>query len=215
MIIGAYYWAFLVFGGVIVLLAGFGLAAQLQDQFDLGQIALIVAFGLFGAAIATYSGRALLRGNAGFVGVRAGPAFGTERMASRGCLFVILVVGAGLLLSGPIILIQVPGMAEGDELTFGIGALVSFALCALMVTPTVVLLWRRRSRDPSAAAGRLLMAVIGCILTFMVGGALLLTTFFDPRYDVGFGWQMVIGGLAALGAIGAAAFGVALSRSLR
>ena len=147
MIIGAFYWVFLVFGGIVALLMAAGLVVQLQQQsIDAGSIAGALAFGGFGALLAIYSGRALLRGQAGFVGVRAGPAFGTEHMASGGCLFIILVFGAGLLLTGPMFLIQLPGMDPSDQPTFGIGAAVSFVLGALLVTPTALVLWRRRKR---------------------------------------------------------------------
>lgn len=216
MIIGAFYWGFLFFGGGIMFVMGAGVVAELQQRpLDIGSIIGATAIGLVGALIAIYSGRALLHGNAGFVGARAGPAFGTDRMASSGCLFVLLLVGSGLLLYGPIVLVQLPSIDESEQPTFVIGGAVSFALGVVMVAPTLLSLWLRRKRGPTAEADRLLIGVVGGFVTFLVGGALLLTTFFDPRYDVGVVWQLVIGGLAALGAIGASAFGVALSRKLR
>ena len=152
MIIGAFYWALLVFGGTVVLLSGLGVLAQLQDQHvDVGSVGFTLAFGGVGGVIATYSGRALIRGDAGFFGVRAGPAFSTNRMASSGCLFVILVVGSGLLLYGPMALVQLPSMAGEDQRTFGAGAVVSSFVGALLVAVSGFLLWHRRVRSPSAA----------------------------------------------------------------
>ena len=110
MIIGAFYWAFLFFGAVLVLLSALGVLAQFQDQpLDLRSIAGAVA-----------------------PGARVGPEFQRDHMAGSGCLFVILVVGVGLLLSGPMILIQLPGMAPGDQSAFGLGAAATIVVGALL-----------------------------------------------------------------------------------
>ena len=216
MIIGAFYWAFLFFGVIVVLVSAAGVLAQFQDQpIDVGSILIALAFGGFGAVIATYCARALLRDDAGIVGARVGPEFRRDHIASSGCLFVILVVGSGLLLSGPMFLVQLPGMAAQDQSAFAIGAAVSIVLGILLVTPSGLVLWHGRSRSSGGAANRLIAGVVIGILTVLVGGGLLLATIFDPRYDVGPAAQLVIGAVMVVGAIGTAAFGVALWRRLR
>lgn len=215
MIIGAFYWAFLVFGGVVVLLAAVSVLAQVQDRPpDIASIVATVIFGALGAVIATYSARALHRANAGIVGARTGPGFSRDRMASSGCLFVILVVGLALLLSGPMLLFQLPGMAPQDRPAFGLGAAVSIVLGASLATPGGLLLWRRRSLGPGAAASRLLVGVVVGLLTVLVGGALLLASIFDPRFDMGPAGRLAIGAVMGVGVIGTAAFGVGLWRRL-
>lgn len=156
MIIGAFYWAMLFFGGIVLLISGIGVFEELQQHtVDAGGIGFGIAFGIFGAVIATYSGRALLRDDAGFFGVRSGPLFGRTNIAGRGCLFVILVVGSGLVLYGPLVLVQLPGMLPDDQLSFGVGAAVSFVFGAVLVTVSglVLLRGRRRSSRDEAKSG--------------------------------------------------------------
>ena len=148
MIVGAFYWVLLVFGGVLVLVSGMGVLVQFQDRpVDLAGIGFAIALGVIGAAVATYSGRALLRGAGGFYAIKAGPLFNRNRMAGSGCLFVLLVVGVGLLLSGPIMLVQVPEMAPQDQTTFLIGATISVIVGGTMAVPSAIFLWRGRGKS--------------------------------------------------------------------
>lgn len=215
MIIGAFYWAFFAFGGTLVLLSVLGVVEELQQQpLDPGGIASAIGLGVVGLLVAGYSGRALRRGRGGFFGARAGPSFSTDRMAGSGCLFVILVVGAGLVLSGPMILFQLPDMSPEDQRTFGVGGASSFILGVLLVAPGAILLWRRRERGPDATASRLVIGVVLGVISVLVGGALLLASIFDPRY-ANLPGQVVYGAIVAVGAIATAVCGVALRRSLR
>lgn len=215
MIIGAFYWAFFAFGGTLVLLSALGVVEELQQHpLDPGGIAFAIGLGVVGLLVAGYSARALRLGRGGFFGVRAGPSFSTDRMASSGCLFVILVVGAGLLLSGPVILFQLPDMSTTDQRTFGVGGAGAFILGVLLVAPVAILLWRRRERGPGAATRRLVVGVVSGVITVLVGGALLLASVFDQRY-AGLTSQLVFGVIIVAGAIAAAVCGVALRRSPR
>ena len=150
MIIGAFYWAMVFFGGVLVLIGVLGVADQFVDHFDPGSLAFTTAIGLVGGVLATYSVRCLRYGYGGFYGVRAGPRFSRDRMARNGCLFMILVVGAAMLLYLPAILVQLPEMSPDEQGGFLIGAVISFFLGAVMVGFSGRLLWRGRgqSRHP-------------------------------------------------------------------
>lgn len=146
MIIGAFYWAMVLFGGVLVLIGVIGVADQFVDHFDPGSLAITTAIGLVGAALVTYSARNLRHGYGGFYGVRAGPGFSRDRMARNGCLFIILVVGAAMLLYLPAILLQLPEISADEQGGFLIGAVISFFLGAVMVGFSGRLLWRGRGQ---------------------------------------------------------------------
>lgn len=216
MIIGAFYWAFAVFGGVLVLLGVAGAVVEVQQQpVSFGNLAGEIGLGAAGAVIATYSVRALFRGDAGFVGARAGPALSRDRMAGSGCLFVLLVVGAGLFLTGPAFLVQLPGMTPDDRASFGVAAVISSVLGALILTPSGLLLWHRRRRGPDAAVTRRIGGIVAGVIIVLVALALLVTTFVDPRFDVGPGGRLALGAAIGVGAIVTAVSGVAFRRSLR
>lgn len=180
---GAYNWVGFGVGSVAVLLSASALVQELRARpIDGGSIGFDLVFGLFWAGIATSCGYALLH------------ARGKE--ASSGCLFIALVFGGLLVLTGGALL--VPNIGEAQQVD-PIAIAIFFVLGALLVVPSSLLLWHRRNPTAEAAHIRLWQGVVAGALIVFMSAVVLIATAGDP-YDVGSGARVVIVTIALLGA---------------
>ena len=195
MLSGVYNWIGLGVGSLCVLLAGLALVSELQQRpIDAGSVGFAIVFAAFWGVIAAACGYTLLhtRGQA----------------VSSGCLFIVLVVGGLLLLTGVVLL--VPAIREAQDAS-GLEIGIFLGLGALFAVPSALLIWHRRNPSPEAHLVRLWQGVVVGVLTIFLAGAVLLATTGDP-YDIGRGPHLVLAGVMALGAVAIVACGVALWR---
>ncbi|HLQ61204.1 MAG TPA: hypothetical protein VK131_05010 [Candidatus Acidoferrales bacterium] len=195
MINSAYNWIGLGVGLVAILLAASALVQDFQQRpLDLGTIGFTIGFAFFWAVIAASCAYGLLhsRGQA----------------ISSGCLFIVLVVGGLLALTGAALL--VPRIAEAQQAD-RLEVAIFLGLGAILLVPSSLLLWHRRRRSPQAASIHLWQGIVAGVLTAFLGGAVLLVTTGDP-YDIGPTAHLVLAAIMGLGLILVGACGAALWR---
>lgn len=184
---GAYNWVGFGVGSIAVLLSASALVQELRTRpIDGGSVGFDLVFGLFWAGIATSCGYALLHSR------------GKE--ASSGCLFIALVFGGLLVLTGGALLVPNIGAAQQVD---PIAIAIFFVMGALLVVPSSLLLWHRRNPDPEAGYVRLWQGVVAGGLIVFMAAVVFVATYGDP-YDVGAGARVVI---AAIGLLGGALAG--------
>jgi hypothetical protein len=128
MLGAAYRWIGLGVGTICALLAVSALIQELRGPIDFGNVAFDVIFGLFTGGIAATCGVDLLRDRRKEVG--------------GGCLVIVLVTGAMILLTGAVLLaLSIDSVEPPPPLM--VGVLIGLGL--VLVIPSSVVLLRRAS----------------------------------------------------------------------
>ena len=129
MIDSVYRWIGLGVGTICAVLAVSALVQELRGPIDFGSVAFDVVFGLITGGVAGSCGHGLLRDR--------------RREVSGGCLIIVLVTGAMVLLTGALLFALSIDSVEPPP-PFIIG--VMLAIGAVLVIPSGVLLLRRLRR---------------------------------------------------------------------
>ena len=129
MIDSVYRWIGLGVGTICAVLAVSALVQELRGPIDFGSVAFDVVFGLFTGGIAGSCGHGLLRDR--------------RREVSGGCLIIVLVTGAMVLVTGALLFALSIDSVEPPP-PFIIG--VMLAIGTVVVIPSGILLLRRLRR---------------------------------------------------------------------
>ena len=129
MIDSVYRWIGLCVGTICAVLAVSALVQELRGPIDFGSVAFDVVFGLITGGIAGSCGHGLLRDR--------------RREVSGGCLIIVLVTGAMVLLTGALLFALSIDSVEPPP-PFIIG--VMLAIGTVVVIPSGILLLRRLRR---------------------------------------------------------------------
>lgn len=129
MIDSVYRWIGLGVGSICAILALSALVQELRGPIDFGSAAFDVVFGLITGGIAGSCGHGLLRDR--------------PREVSGGCLIIVLVTGAMVLLTGALLFaLSIDSVEPPPPLMIG----VMLAIGAVLVIPSGILLVRRLRR---------------------------------------------------------------------
>ena len=129
MIDSVYRWIGLGVGTICAVLAVSALVQELRGPIDFGSVAFDVVFGLITGAVAGACGHGLMRDG--------------RREVSGGCLIIVLVTGAMVLLTGALLFaLSIDSLEPPPPFIIG----VMLAIGAVLVIPSAVLLLRRLKR---------------------------------------------------------------------